>query len=81
MHLQRSLISPAAIGAAGDKQEPRKLASCDKARFETPWQDRRTLLLPASFGLSATASRRLAHGFRGMPKTMRERNNVRYASS
>jgi hypothetical protein len=31
---------------AGDKREPRKLASCDKARFETPWQDRQTLLQP-----------------------------------
>jgi hypothetical protein len=45
-------IKPAAIGAAGDlaraDQEPIRIASCGKARFETPWQDRWTLLLFAS---------------------------------
>jgi hypothetical protein len=34
---------PAAIRAAGDKQEPKRFASCDKARLKTPWQDRQTL--------------------------------------
>jgi hypothetical protein len=35
---------PAAIGAAGDKAGGTKvLMSRDKARLETPWQDRQTL--------------------------------------
>jgi hypothetical protein len=67
------------MDAAGNLARADKDRSCDKARFETPWQDRQTLLLPAS-QLRATASRRLAHGFRGSPKTMKERQNVRYAS-
>jgi hypothetical protein len=67
------------MGAAGDLARADKDRSCDKARFETPWQDRQTLLLSAP-RLRATASRRLAHGFRNSPETMKERHNVRYAS-
>jgi len=43
MRLRHSLNLSGGDGAAGDKQEPTKVASCDKARFETPWQDRQTL--------------------------------------
>jgi hypothetical protein len=75
------LFEPAAIGAAGDQARAEKDRSCDEARFETPWQDRQTLLSPASFFQCVTAARRLAHGFRGSPETMREKYNVRYASS
>jgi hypothetical protein len=67
------------MGAAGNLARADKDRSCDKARFETPWQDRQTLLLSRTAD-TATASRRLAHGFRGSPKTMKERHNVRYAS-
>jgi len=44
----RSLVKPAAIGAAGDLAGADKDRPCDKARFETPWQDRQTLLPPAT---------------------------------
>jgi hypothetical protein len=43
VRVTHSLFDPAAIRAVGDKREPIVIASCDKARFETPWQDRQTL--------------------------------------
>jgi hypothetical protein len=40
-------MEPAAMGAVGYLARGEKIRSCDKARFETPWQDRQTLLLYA----------------------------------
>jgi len=45
--LTHSPFEPAAMGAAGDLARADKDRSCDEARFETPWQDRETLLSPA----------------------------------
>jgi hypothetical protein len=57
----------------GSDEKVRPVAT---ARFDKPWQDRKTLSLSAP-RTQATASRRLAHGFRSVPKTMKDRSNVR----
>ena len=75
--LMHSLICPAAKTAPLDvKGADEKVRPLATARFETPWQDRQTLL-PSAPRLRATASRRLAHGFRGAPKIMKDEDNVR----
>jgi hypothetical protein len=71
-----SLSSPAAMAppdVTGPDEKVRPLAT---ARFETPWQDRKTLQLSAPRG-RVPASRRLAHGFRGSPKIMKDKAHVR----
>jgi hypothetical protein len=63
----------APLDVTGPDEKVRPLAT---ARFETPWQDRKTLRLSASRECMA-ASRRLAHGFRGSPKIMKDKAHVR----
>jgi hypothetical protein len=62
--------------AADVKGADEKVRPLATARFDKPWQDRQTLL-PSASRLRATASRRLAHGFRGVPKIMKDEDNVR----
>ena len=69
-------IEPAAIGAAGNWQEPIRIASCDKARFETPWQDRQTLFASRTRGDTWQSLAVLLMAFGASLKTMRERHNV-----
>jgi hypothetical protein len=57
----------------GSDEKVRPLAT---ARFDKPWQDRKTLSLSAA-RMRALAPRHLAHGFRSAPKTMKDRSNVR----
>jgi hypothetical protein len=64
-----NLSGGASKGARTFKVADEKVRPYDQARFEKPWQDRQTLLQHA---VRAAVSRRLAHGFRFMPKTMKE---------
>jgi len=69
-------------GAAGDKQAAdKKFAACDKAKALNAMAGSPDAVRIPHSRRRSTASRRLAHGLRGLPKTMREKRNVRYASS
>jgi hypothetical protein len=80
MRIARSLVEPAAMSAAGNLARADKDRSCNKARFEMPWQDRQTLLLPA-LGCTRGSFSPSCAWLSGLAETMRERHNVRYASS
>jgi hypothetical protein len=73
-----SLIEPAAIAPPASGKSRCKFASCDQARFETPWQDRQTLLLSRDNTRQPLAVLLMAFGT--WPENHERKNNVRHTS-